>query len=115
MSDEFVICSSCKKPNNSQGRYCIGCGAILNPVYCSSCGTPNPDGVSQCLECGGSVPTLKGVHFSPVVNILEPTSAMVEERPPTIGNAPNQKSEAGAEEKQLLSRFRSILNRKQTA
>jgi hypothetical protein len=111
MPDAFLLCPSCKKPNGADGRYCIGCGSMLSPVYCSSCGTPNPDGVSQCLECGGPVPTMKGMRWSPVVNVLEPTSAMTEGEPTSADKAPGSETNSSREEKQRFPRLRSILRK----
>ena len=73
-------CPSCKRTNVEGSRYCIHCGAILKPIYCSSCGTKNPDGLEQCLECGSSLPTLAEVRWNPIVTVIKPTSAMVEEK-----------------------------------
>ena len=78
MSDSYLSCPSCRKLNVSDGRYCIQCGSILNPIYCSQCGTPNPDGLEQCLECGTRMPSLSGFRWNPIVTVLNPTSAMTE-------------------------------------
>jgi hypothetical protein len=112
MPDAFLLCSSCKKPNSTDGRYCIGCGSILSPVYCSSCGTPNPDGVNQCLECGNPVPSMKGMHWSPIVNVLEPTSAMTEEETLDADSPQSLEKERSTEGRSRFPRIRSILNRK---
>jgi RNA polymerase subunit RPABC4/transcription elongation factor Spt4 len=73
-------CPSCKKLDDGNGRFCIHCGSILKPVYCSHCGTLNPEDLEQCLECGNSIPRLTGVRWNPVVTVIQPTSAMTEER-----------------------------------
>ena len=78
MASTHLTCPSCGKMNVEGGRYCIQCGAILNPIYCSSCGTKNPDGLEQCLECGSSMPRLAGLRWKPIVTVLNPTSAMTE-------------------------------------
>ena len=78
MPNAYLSCPSCKKVNVKEGRYCIQCGSILNPVYCSSCGTANPDGLKQCLECGASLPSLLGLRWKPIITVLNPTSAMLE-------------------------------------
>jgi hypothetical protein len=80
MPSASLACPSCGKMNAEGGRYCIQCGAILNPIYCSLCGTKNPDGLDQCLECGSSMPSLAGFRWSPVVTVISPTSAMTEEK-----------------------------------
>jgi predicted RNA-binding Zn-ribbon protein involved in translation (DUF1610 family) len=80
MSPASLTCPTCGKMNAEGGRYCIRCGAILNPIYCSSCGTKNPDGLEQCLECGASMPTLAGLRWNPIVTVINPTSAMAEEK-----------------------------------
>ena len=77
-----LTCPSCGKVSVEGARYCIGCGEILSPIYCSSCGTRNPDGLEQCLECGSSLPSLAGFRWVPVVTVLNPTSAMSEQRTP---------------------------------
>ena len=92
MPTSFLTCASCGKTNVEGGRYCINCGAILNPIYCSSCGTKNPDGLERCLECGSSMPSLAGLRWIPVVTVLKPTSAMSEGKYPnptesTVGNS----------------------------
>jgi predicted amidophosphoribosyltransferase len=78
MPDAYLSCPSCGKPNVSDESYCIHCGSILNPIYCSQCGTPNPDGLEKCLECGAPMPSLKGFRWTPIVTVLNPTSAMNE-------------------------------------
>ena len=78
MTSSLPRCPSCAKPNKSDGRYCIYCGSIMKPVYCSSCGTVNPEGLPQCIECGNQVPKLSGIHWNPVVTIIQPTSGMTE-------------------------------------
>lgn len=80
MPSAYLGCPSCGKMNAEGSRYCIQCGSILNPIYCSSCGTKNPDGLEQCLECGSSMPSLAGLRWIPIVTVLNPTSAMTEER-----------------------------------
>ena len=77
MAVDLVACPSCRKQNKTDGRYCIHCGSILRPVYCSNCGTPNPDDLPQCLECGTALPDLSDIRWNPVVTVLQPTSAMV--------------------------------------
>ncbi|MGP8071068.1 MAG: double zinc ribbon domain-containing protein [Candidatus Bathyarchaeia archaeon] len=78
MPDAYLSCPSCGKTNVSDGSYCIRCGSILNPIYCSQCGTPNPDGLEKCLECGAPMPSLRGFRWTPIVTVLNPTSAMNE-------------------------------------
>jgi len=74
----YLTCPACRKANAEDGRYCIHCGAILLPIYCSACGNKNPDGLEQCLECGSPMPRLSGLRWSPIVTVLNPTSAMTE-------------------------------------
>ena len=84
MSPATLTCPSCKKMNADGGRYCIHCGTVLNPIYCSSCGTINPEGLEQCLECGSPMPSLAGLRWNPVVTVINPTSAMIEEKNETF-------------------------------
>ena len=109
---ESSACPSCGKRDMGNGRYCIHCGSILKPVYCSYCGTVNPDDLEQCLECGNPIPRLTDVRWLPVVTVMEPTSAMSDEKPyadlaiaeaipPTV--QPSRKS--------LLTRLREWLKR----
>jgi hypothetical protein len=83
MAGFLTACSTCKKSNKAGGRYCIYCGSILKPVYCSSCGKANPDELTQCLECGNPIPKLTGIRWGPIVNVLQPTSAMISPIPET--------------------------------
>ncbi len=80
MAESMIVCPSCRKRSLGDGRYCIYCGSILKPVYCSQCGTANPDDLEQCLECGNPIPKLADVRWGPIVTIMQPTSAMSDER-----------------------------------
>ena len=88
MASTHLTCPSCGKMNVEGGRYCIQCGAILNPIYCSLCGTKNPDGLEKCLECGSTMPSLAGLRWNPIVTVLTPTSAMTEEKQSTATENP---------------------------
>ena len=111
MAGDVITCSSCRKVNEPDARYCISCGRVLKPVYCSACGTVNPVGLEQCLECGNYLPALTGIRWNPIVTVLQPTSAMTNE---TVAQASpdsiieteetTQESEEG-----VLSRFRRKL------
>jgi len=114
MAESLTTCPSCKKRNRGGGRYCIHCGAILKPVYCSACGTVNPDGLTHCLECGNPIPRLTEIRWGPIVTVLQPTSAMVNEEtefgPPVAETLP---SESESLSKGLLSRIRDRFTGKQ--
>jgi len=81
MSGGLTACRSCGKRNTSDARYCIYCGSILKGIYCSSCGTKNPEDLEQCLECGNPLPHLREMRWKPIVTILQPTAAMIEQNP----------------------------------
>lgn len=96
------------------GRYCIHCGSILNPVYCSHCGTVNPDDLEQCLECGSSIPKLSDMRWAPIVTVMQPTSAMSDEE--LNAAYPNPEPILSSEQssgKSLFSRLRAHLKRAQ--
>ena len=95
MPYDNLTCASCGKTNAKGGSYCIHCGAILNAIYCSSCGTKNPDGLENCLECGATMPSLAGFRWNPIVTVLNPTSAMIEEK--QLGVAENHVDDATPE------------------
>jgi hypothetical protein len=107
MSGTIVRCPSCKRANKLDARYCIDCGSILKPIYCSSCGTANPEGLEQCLECGNPLPTLMGIRWSPIVNVLKPTSAMTNEEISDLGGKPE-----GTADESLYGNLTSRRNKK---
>jgi hypothetical protein len=76
MSESANACPSCKKLDLGNGRYCIYCGSILNPIYCSHCGTMNPNDLERCLECGNPIPKLAGMPSTPIATLMNSTSTM---------------------------------------
>ena len=114
MAESTVVCPSCRKRCVGDGRYCIYCGSILKQVYCSQCGTANPDDLEQCLECGNPIPKLTDVRWGPIVTIMQPTSAMSDERP--YATEPDSEvitSSLKPSGESLLSRLLTRLKRKE--
>jgi hypothetical protein len=111
MAESGLVCPSCKKRCIGDGRYCIYCGSILEPIYCSLCGTANPDDLEQCLECGSPMPKLVDVRWAPTVAIAQPTSVMSDQS--SYATDPNSESitfspRISSENKlsRLIARFR---------
>lgn len=71
-------CSSCRKLNEDNARYCNYCGSIIRPIFCSRCGTANPEGLEICTECGNRLPSMTGIRWGPSVKVVRPTGAMNE-------------------------------------
>lgn len=51
------VCPQCGHRNNLEAKFCISCGAGLNPVSkpgnaCPDCGASNDEGAVFCTECG---------------------------------------------------------------
>ena len=112
LPESKIVCPSCKKRVEGYGRYCIQCGSILKPVYCSRCGTPNPNDLDQCLECGNPIPNLTDIRWSPIVTVIQPTSAMIDEEShaPALEVIPSNLLEP---RKGLFSRLRARLDRRE--
>jgi hypothetical protein len=111
MAESGRMCPSCKKQRIGEGRYCICCGAILEPIYCSQCGTANPDDLAQCLECGSPIPKLANVRWAPIGAATQPTSVISDQS--TYDIDPNSElatfgSRISSESKlsRLVARFR---------
>ena len=111
MAVSLTTCPTCKKGNKEDARYCIHCGSILKVVYCSQCGTVNPDDLSQCLECGNPIPKLTDIRWGPIVNVLQPTSAMVGETPQGEHSEPEIQELDDQRERSLLSKIKGRFSR----
>lgn len=55
-----ITCASCGTVNNSQQKFCSGCGAkvevtVVQEKLCNSCGAKVASGLKFCGECGSKV------------------------------------------------------------